>query len=33
MRELFRCAGKQFDPEVVEAFAAIQADLTAELVA
>ena len=32
MRELFRCAGKQFDPEVVEAFAAVQSDLT-ELVA
>jgi two-component system cell cycle response regulator len=33
MRELFRCAGKQFDPEIVEAFAVLQADLTAELVA
>jgi two-component system, cell cycle response regulator len=33
MRELFRCAGKQFDAEVVEAFAAIQEELTAELVA
>ncbi len=33
MRELFRCAGKQFDAEVVEAFAAIQSELTAELVA
>jgi len=33
MRELFRCAGKQFDAEIVEAFAAIQAELTAELVA
>jgi two-component system cell cycle response regulator len=32
MRELFRCAGTQFDAEVVEAFAAVQADLT-ELVA
>ncbi|HMJ00621.1 MAG TPA: diguanylate cyclase [Gaiellaceae bacterium] len=28
MRELFRCAGTQFDAEVVEAFAAVQADLT-----
>jgi diguanylate cyclase (GGDEF)-like protein len=33
VRELFRCAGTQFDPEVVEAFAAMQADLNAELVA
>ena len=33
MRELFRCAGKQFDAEVVEAFAAVQAELSAELVA
>jgi diguanylate cyclase (GGDEF)-like protein len=33
MRELLRCAGKQFDPEVVEAFAAIQEEITAELVA
>jgi diguanylate cyclase (GGDEF)-like protein len=33
IRELFRCAGTQFDPEVVEAFAAVQADLNAELVA
>jgi two-component system cell cycle response regulator len=32
LRELFRCAGTQFDAEVVEAFAAVQADLT-ELVA
>jgi diguanylate cyclase (GGDEF)-like protein len=33
IRELFRCAGTQFDPEVVEAFAAVQLDLNAELVA
>jgi hypothetical protein len=33
MRELVRCAGKQFDAEVVEAFAAIQEELAAELVA
>jgi two-component system cell cycle response regulator len=33
LRELFRCAGKQFDPAVVEAFAAAQADLSTELVA
>jgi HD-GYP domain-containing protein (c-di-GMP phosphodiesterase class II) len=33
MRELVRCAGKQFDAEVVEAFAAVQEELTAELVA
>jgi diguanylate cyclase (GGDEF)-like protein len=33
IRELLRCAGTQFDPEVVEAFAAVQADLIAELVA
>jgi len=32
LRELFRCSGTQFDAEVVEAFAAVQADLT-ELVA
>ena len=32
LRELFRCAGTQFDYEVVEAFAAVQSDLT-ELVA
>jgi HD-GYP domain-containing protein (c-di-GMP phosphodiesterase class II) len=32
IRELFRCAGTQFDYEVVEAFAAVQSDLT-ELVA
>jgi diguanylate cyclase (GGDEF)-like protein len=33
IRELVRCAGTQFDPAVVEAFAAVQADLIAELVA
>jgi two-component system, cell cycle response regulator len=33
LRELFRCAGTQFDPEVVEAFSAVQAELRAELVA
>jgi diguanylate cyclase (GGDEF)-like protein len=33
IRELLRCAGTQFDPEVVDAFAAVQADLIAELVA
>ncbi len=33
MRELLRCAGKQFDPQVVGAFAAIQEELSAELVA
>ena len=33
IRELVRCAGTQFDPEVVHAFAAVQADLIAELVA
>jgi diguanylate cyclase (GGDEF)-like protein len=33
IRELVRCAGTQFDPDVVEAFAAVQADLIAELVA
>jgi two-component system cell cycle response regulator len=33
MRELVRCAGKQFDAEVVEAFAAVQEELSAELVA
>jgi diguanylate cyclase (GGDEF)-like protein len=33
LRELFRCAGTQFDPEVVEAFAAVQGELDAELVA
>jgi two-component system cell cycle response regulator len=33
LRELFRCAGTQFDPDVVEAFTAVQAELRAELVA
>ncbi len=33
LRELFRCAGTQFDPAVVEAFAAVQSDLSTELVA
>ncbi len=33
LRELFRGAGKQFDPAVVEAFAAVQSDLNTELVA
>ena len=33
IQELFRSAGTQFDPEVVEAFVAVQADLTAQLVA
>ena len=33
IRELFRSAGTQFDPDVVEAFAAVQADLNAQLVA
>jgi diguanylate cyclase (GGDEF)-like protein len=33
MRELRRCAGKQFDPDVVKAFTEIQEELTAELVA
>jgi two-component system, cell cycle response regulator len=33
IRELVRCAGSQFDPEVVNAFAAVQAELIAELVA
>ena len=33
IRELLRCSGTQFDPEVVEAFADVQADLIAELVA
>jgi two-component system, cell cycle response regulator len=33
MRELRRCAGKQFDAQVVEAFAAVQAELASELVA
>jgi HD-GYP domain-containing protein (c-di-GMP phosphodiesterase class II) len=33
IRELLRCSGTQFDPDVVEAFADVQADLIAELVA
>jgi diguanylate cyclase (GGDEF)-like protein len=33
MKELFRCAGTQFDPEVVEAFYAVQTEIRAELVA
>jgi two-component system, cell cycle response regulator len=33
LKELFRCAGTQFDPEVVEAFYAVQSELRAELVA
>jgi diguanylate cyclase (GGDEF)-like protein len=33
LRELFRCAGNQFDPKVVEAFAAVQSDLSTEMVA
>ncbi len=33
IRELLRCAGTQFDPQVVDAFANVQADLTEELVA
>ena len=33
MSELVRCAGTQFDPEVVAAFASVQLDLLAELVA
>lgn len=33
LRGLFRCAGTQFDPEVVEAFSAVQTELHAELVA
>jgi two-component system, cell cycle response regulator len=33
LRELLRCAGTQFDPEVVEAFHAVYVDLRAELVA
>jgi diguanylate cyclase (GGDEF)-like protein len=33
LRELFRCSGTQFDMQVVEAFAAVQADLNTELVA
>ena len=33
IRELIRCSGTQFDPEVVDAFAGVQAELIAELVA
>jgi two-component system cell cycle response regulator len=33
MSELVRCAGTQFDPEVVAAFASVQLDLRTELVA
>jgi HD-GYP domain-containing protein (c-di-GMP phosphodiesterase class II) len=33
MQELVRCSGTQFDPEVVAAFASVQIDLTAALVA
>ena len=33
LRELFRCAGTQFDAAVVEAFAAVQSELSTELVA
>jgi HD-GYP domain-containing protein (c-di-GMP phosphodiesterase class II) len=33
LKELFRCAGTQFDPQVVEAFHAVQSALRAELVA
>jgi diguanylate cyclase (GGDEF)-like protein len=33
MGELVRCAGTQFDPEVVAAFASVQVDLDTELVA
>ena len=33
LHELSRCAGTQFDPEVVEAFAAVQTKLAEELVA
>jgi HD-GYP domain-containing protein (c-di-GMP phosphodiesterase class II) len=33
IRELLRCSGTQFDPDVVEAFADVQASLIAELVA
>lgn len=33
LRELFRCAGTQFDAEVVEAFSAVHSELRAELVA
>jgi HD-GYP domain-containing protein (c-di-GMP phosphodiesterase class II) len=33
MEELARCAGTQFDPEVVAAFASVQIDQNTELVA
>jgi two-component system cell cycle response regulator len=33
IRELLRCSGTQFDPDVVAAFADVQADLIADLVA
>jgi diguanylate cyclase (GGDEF)-like protein len=33
MREIARCAGTQFDPDVVAAFASVQLDLQTELVA
>ena len=33
IRELVRCSGTQFDPDVVDAFADVQAELIAELVA
>jgi diguanylate cyclase (GGDEF)-like protein len=33
LRELSKCAGSQFDPQVVDAFAAVQAALRSELVA
>ena len=33
MSEIVRCAGTQFDPEVVAAFASVQLDRHAQLVA
>ena len=33
LRELFRCAGTRYDTQVVEAFAAVQTEVNAELVA
>ncbi len=33
LRELFRCAGTQFDAEIVEGFASLQSELRAQLVA
>ena len=33
MSELVRCAGTQFDPEVVAAFASVQLERRAQLVA